>query len=252
MACEKKDAQYLPSVVCTAPSGCPEKEQSSENNQTKFRVLGAITVVAIVVAGVVGVAYLVSHSSSSGGSMLDESKEDHNSEGSRKEVLVQFYYEGKLRSEVITKDEDQNLVTIVDRNTGFIVTQDYDRGIALIKNTTSSDCFFTHLGYIQTTDMRTLTPIVFEEVANATSPLSSNDEAVNLVRSDVIPPEYVQVSNRPAISKQCVDSTSYWLKGTPPSSRVRRLAPRPPAPVTIPPPDLPNWWDSYIVIYVQC
>ncbi|KAJ8038449.1 hypothetical protein HOLleu_15880 [Holothuria leucospilota] len=51
---------------------------------------------------------------------------------------------------------------------------------------------------------------------------SDDDAKVTLLRSDVIPQEYVQVSNNPDISKQCIGSTSYWLEGNPFTSRVRR------------------------------
>ncbi|KAJ8038459.1 hypothetical protein HOLleu_15893 [Holothuria leucospilota] len=225
MAREGKGTPDVSPLLFTAPP-YTEKGGNSANNQTKFKILGAITIIAIVVAGIVSVTHLLFHPSSSEGSRLDGSKEDLIFGGHRKEFLLEFTLGGKSHKELIQVDEDQKLVIISDVDAGFSVTLDYYMGIAIIKNTSSSDCFFTrveHISVYRTNKIKTIRPIVVQEVRNFSSPWSSdNTETITLLRSNVIPPEYLQLTSNQRISKQCIDSASYWLEGKPPPHRQRR------------------------------
>lgn len=221
MAAEKTSLHQDVPVVCTVPS-CPEKRASTTDS--RVRVLGMVLVTVFIVAGFLGVVYLMSSPRTDKSYVPSSESSDNIYLNGIKEVTVEFNYQETSITEVVKVEDNRQFVTITDIKDGFIVTLDYKRGIAVVKNTSSSDCFFTRLENFpeyQTEDMDNLRPILVEEVDEMPE-TNHTEETVNLRRSEVIPWEYVQVTSDPYIAGQCTDATSYWLQVNPTHTVQRR------------------------------
>ncbi|KAJ8038457.1 hypothetical protein HOLleu_15888 [Holothuria leucospilota] len=173
-------------------------------------------------AGILCVVYLMASKRTAQSYPSNDSSQSYLKES--KEATVEFSYKEESHTEIVKVEGHGQVVTVTDVKDGFIVTLDYKRGIAVVKNTSSSQCFFTRLENFpefQTEDMDNLRPILVEEV-NEMPQTPHTEETVNLRRSDIIPWDYVQVTSDPSIAGQCIDATSYWLQVSPTHSVQRR------------------------------
>lgn len=101
-------------------------------------------------------------------------------------------------------------------------------GIAVVKNTSSLGCYFFPIEKFpeyQTSDMESLKPVVVQ--SNGENPVkNTGDEksVTSLVKSGVIPWEFIKTTSDPTVAESCMDSTSYWLEGTTESHVQKRQA----------------------------
>ncbi|KAJ8019004.1 hypothetical protein HOLleu_42672 [Holothuria leucospilota] len=218
MAAEKTGLHDLP-VVCTAPAS-PEKETSKVSKDTHIKVLGVVLVVAIVVAGFVGVVHLLSTSESRGASQVCANSQDDGPRqdvdtANEKDAVVTFDVDGKSHEERVSVKNDGQLVTIDDRDDGFSVILDYKEGVAVMKNTSSNECYFLRIENFpdyQTDDMDNLSPVVVENKEQDSAENPVDKPLHSLVKTGVIPTGFMEVTSDTSIGDQCSDSTSYWLE----------------------------------------
>ncbi|XP_071849103.1 uncharacterized protein [Apostichopus japonicus] len=122
--------------------------------------------------------------------------------------------DGVQHHEVMTAKGD--VLTIKSIGDGFVAIFDHGREIVMIKNQTSSTCYFTRLQEIPDMgmeDMDNVHPFYFQEIQPG-SDLVPVDETVDLIdfsQSDLIPADYIKLTNSPAVSSQCSNGDSYWL-----------------------------------------
>lgn len=122
--------------------------------------------------------------------------------------------DGVEHYETITSQGD--VMNIYDEADGFAATFDYTKNILMVKNLTSKRCFFSRLSYIpnmRVDDMDNLRPFYCQEYQNGTevSIPDPNMELTTFVQADVIPYEYILLTNDMSVAQQCADGLSYWL-----------------------------------------
>lgn len=218
MAAEKTGLHDLP-VVCTTPAS-PKMETSKASRDTHIKVLGVVLVVAIVVAGFVGVVHLLSTSESRGASQVCAESQDSGSRqdvdtANEKDAVVTFDVDGTTHEEHVSVKNDGQLVTIDDRDDGFLVILDYKEGIAVMKNTSSNECYFLRIENFpdyQTDDMDNLSPVVMENKEKDSEENTGDKPLQSLVKKGVIPTGFMEVTSDTSIGDQCSESTSYWLE----------------------------------------
>lgn len=133
-----------------------------------------------------------------------------------KDAVLTFEVDGKLHQEHVTISNNGQLVTIEDYADGFSVVLDYVEGVAVMRNTTSSECFLfgvENFPEYETSDTDNLIPVLVksDDDFRQESPDTNENPVKSLVNAGTIPSEYVQVTSDPSIGNLCSDSTSYWL-----------------------------------------
>lgn len=213
MAAEKSGLHQDVPVVCTVPS-CPEKGATKASMETHIRVLGLVLGVAIIVAGFVGIVYILSTSESRGETHMSGSY-DSVERKKDDDAVVKFDMGGKSHEEQVSVKNGGQLVTIDDTDDGFTVILDYSDGIAVVKNTSSLECYFLPVDKFpdyNTDDMGSLTPVIVQNKTQANDENMRDVKPVaSFVKSDIIPSEFMKTISDPSIAHQCGDSTSYWL-----------------------------------------
>ncbi|KAJ8038466.1 hypothetical protein HOLleu_15901 [Holothuria leucospilota] len=225
MAAEKAGLPQDIPVVCTVPP-CTEKEATRASKETHIKVLGLVIGVAIIVAGFVGIVHILAPSGSRGEVHTSVSHDDVDMKN--EDAVVNFDMSGKRHEEQVSVRNGGQLVTISDTEDGFSVILDYKDGIAVVKNTSSLECYFFPIEKFpeyQTSDMESLKPVVVQ--SNGENPVkNTGDEksVTSLVKSGVIPWEFIKTTSDPTVAESCVDSTSYWLEGASESHVQKRQA----------------------------
>ncbi|WP_187787981.1 hypothetical protein, partial [Salmonella sp. S146_54837] len=127
----------------------------------------------------------------------------------RQDVDLEFEVDGTNHSEVVHVSNGGNHITYTDLIDGFEVVLLREKGLALMKNINTSECFFTLLENLppMTKDGK-YRPLYVVETANEPEE-NDNIETLIFHKNDHIPDQFLQASLGPYIGSHCTGMQSY-------------------------------------------
>lgn len=122
------------------------------------------------------------------------------------DVDLEFEADGTTHSETVHVSDGGDHVLYTDIIDGFEVLLIHEKGLVLMKNMTSAECFFAPLDNLPPTTMRgKFRPIYLTTDTESTA-------SINFHKGNLIPDQFLQAALGPGIGSHCFHLPSYWLE----------------------------------------